>query len=192
MKYLRKLLFFDVHVCPWWAGYMFDNRLRRLFQKPEKILSPYLKEGMTAMDIGCGMGFFTIGMAGLVGENGSVTSVDVQRQMLDITQKRALRAGVADRIALRLCQPGDIGVREKVDFALAFWMLHEVPDQGRFLDQVFAILNPAGKLLVAEPRMHISAARFNESTELVKGTGFIPLGLLPIRLSRAMLFEKPS
>ena len=30
--------FVDERVCPWWHAYTFDNSLRRLFQKPEKIL----------------------------------------------------------------------------------------------------------------------------------------------------------
>ena len=53
--------------CTWWIAYTFDNPLRRLIHKPQKILGNYIKEGMTVMDLGCGMGHFSIGMAGLVG-----------------------------------------------------------------------------------------------------------------------------
>ena len=62
-------------VCPWWGGYFIDNRLRRLLHDPQKILRPYVKPGMTAMDIGCGMGLFSIEMARLVGDNGQVKEV---------------------------------------------------------------------------------------------------------------------
>lgn len=51
------------HVCPWWGGYCIDNRLRRLLHAPEKIVGPYVKPGMTVMDVGCGMGLFSIAMA---------------------------------------------------------------------------------------------------------------------------------
>ena len=54
------------HVCPWWGGYFIDNRLRRLLHNPERLLSPYVQQGMTVMDIGCGMGFFSIAMAAMV------------------------------------------------------------------------------------------------------------------------------
>ena len=46
------------HVCPWWAGYFIDNRVRRLLHNPEKIVGPYVKSGMTVMDVGCGDGAF--------------------------------------------------------------------------------------------------------------------------------------
>ena len=75
------------HVCPWWGGYFIDNRLRRLLHRPETILKPYVQAGMTALDFGCGMGFFSIAMATLVGEQGHVISVDLQSRMLQTLGK---------------------------------------------------------------------------------------------------------
>ena len=43
-----------------------DNFLRRLTHKPQKILSPFIREGMTVLDMGCGPGFFTAELARLV------------------------------------------------------------------------------------------------------------------------------
>lgn len=57
----------DTHVCPWWLCFTFDNVFRKLFHDPEKILSPYVNEGDTALDIGPGMGYFSIPLARLVG-----------------------------------------------------------------------------------------------------------------------------
>ncbi len=56
-------------VCPWWICYTFDNPLRRLIHDPERLLEPYVKPGMTVVDIGCGMGYFTLG-AGEAGRSG--------------------------------------------------------------------------------------------------------------------------
>jgi len=40
-------------VCPWWIGYLLANPLRRwLGQDPAKILSPYVREGMTVLEPG--------------------------------------------------------------------------------------------------------------------------------------------
>jgi cyclopropane fatty-acyl-phospholipid synthase-like methyltransferase len=36
------------------------------------MLGPYVKPGMTVLDVGCGMGFFSIGMARMVGDEGRV------------------------------------------------------------------------------------------------------------------------
>ena len=42
-----------------------DNGFRRFLHKPEKILSPFIREGMTVIDMGCGPGHFTLGIARL-------------------------------------------------------------------------------------------------------------------------------
>jgi len=71
------------HVCPWWLCFTFDNPLRRLIHDPESILGSYVRYGDTVLDIGPGMGYFTIPLAGLVGPSGLVIAADVQQRMLD-------------------------------------------------------------------------------------------------------------
>ncbi len=46
------------HVCPVEEAGILDNKFRRWLQKPQKIVSPYIEEGITVLDIGCGPGFF--------------------------------------------------------------------------------------------------------------------------------------
>ena len=46
------------HVCPVWVGYLLASPVRKLFDNPEKVLAPYVKEGMTVLDVGSAMGFF--------------------------------------------------------------------------------------------------------------------------------------
>ena len=58
--------------CPWWLCFTFDNFLRRRFQNPAKIMSSYVREGWTVLDVGPGMGYFTISLAKLVGPSGKV------------------------------------------------------------------------------------------------------------------------
>ncbi len=67
-------------VCPAELAGSLDNRMRRLLQNPLKILRPYVQEGMTALDVGCGPGFFTLPMAQLVGSSGRVIAADLQRR----------------------------------------------------------------------------------------------------------------
>ena len=107
------------HVCPWWGGYFIDNPIRRLFHNPEKIVSPYVKAGMTAMDVGCGMGFCSIAMAKIVGDSGQVIAIDVQQKMLDVLRQRAAKAGVAGRMLFHKCEQNRLGVVAQADFALA-------------------------------------------------------------------------
>jgi ubiquinone/menaquinone biosynthesis C-methylase UbiE len=178
------------HVCPWWGGYFIDNPLRRLFHNPEKIVGPYVKPGMTVMDVGCGMGMFSIAMAKMVGDTGNVIAVDLQQKMLDVVQKRAAKAGVADRIRTHRCEPDRLGISTLVDFALAFAMVHEVPDQGRLLYEVGGCLKPGGKLLVAKPRLHVSGRTFGKMVALAGKVGLKVVEESKVRWCRAAVMVK--
>lgn len=176
------------YVCPWWAAYTFDHRFRRLLHRPEKILGPYVEPGMTVMDVGCGMGFFSLGLARLVGTGGSVIAVDVQQKMLDVLQRRAERAGLAGRIRRRRCEPGSLGVDAAVDFALAFYMVHEAPDAGALLRQVRSCLRPNARFLVVEPKFHVSSGAFRAMLATATRVGLTLCEEPRIRLSRAAVF----
>jgi cyclopropane fatty-acyl-phospholipid synthase-like methyltransferase len=153
-------------------AYAFDNPLRNLVHEPKKLLSPYVKDGMKVLDIGCGMGYFSIGMAKLVGDSGGVISADLQQKMLDVLKKRATQAGVINRISTELCKENSIEVTGNVDFVLAFWVVHEVPDHKGLFSQVSSVLNPGGKMFIAEPKIHVSEKAFKESLEIAKSHGF--------------------
>jgi ubiquinone/menaquinone biosynthesis C-methylase UbiE len=178
------------HVCPWWGGYFIDNRFRRLLHKPEKILAPYVRPGMRVMDFGCGMGFFAIPMARIVGDGGLVIAADLQQKMLDVLERRAAKAGVASRIRTRRCEPDAIGVAELLDFALAFYSAHEVPDIGRLLGEIRRCLRPGGALLLVEPIGHVTAADFQGILLLAEEAGLTLHDRPKIRLSRAALLER--
>ncbi len=163
------------HTCPWWLGYFLVNPLRRLIQNPEKILGPFIKDGMTAMDVGPGMGFFSIPMAKLAGENGKVICVDIQEKMLRALAKRAQKAGVANRIENRVCTPNSlclVDLKEKIDFALAFAVIHEARDQKALFTQILQALTPSGYLLVSEPKGHVSVEKINQSIITALKCGF--------------------
>lgn len=192
MKLLRKLLFLDNHICPWWFAYTFDNPLRRLIHSPERIVGPYLEDGMTAIDIGCGMGYFSLGMAKLVGVEGKVISADLQQKMLDKLRKRAERGGLADRISLQLCEQGSLVVVEEVDFVLTFWMVHEVPRVKLFFEQIDSILKTSGKWLLVEPKLHTSLSHFEKILSITREMGFRVTERPVVNISYAAVLEKAA
>lgn len=156
-------------------GYWLASPIRRWMQNPEEAVAPYIREGMTVLEPGPGMGFFTLPMAGLVGPSGRVVAVDIQQQMLDGLRKRATRAGLLPRIDLRLAKPESLGIEDlkgAVDFVLAFAMVHETPSAERFFYQVGEALKPGGTLLLAEPAGHVSAAEFETELRLARGARF--------------------
>jgi SAM-dependent methyltransferase len=161
--------------------------IRRWLQNPDKILSPYITEGMTVLDIGPAMGFFTIPAAQMVGKSGKVIAVDVQQKMLKPLLKRAEKAGVADRIVAKLIEPDSIGVSEPVDLCLLFNVVHEVPDAASLFSQIKAILKPSGKALLAEPAWHVPEEEFQETLALASNAGLKVLARPEIRRSRSAL-----
>ncbi len=121
-------------VCPWWLGYLLASPLRRLIQNPAEILSPYVREGMTVLEPGPGMGFFTIELARRVGPSGRVIAIDLQPRMIAGLRRRAAKAGVLDRIDARLAPADSLGIADLagiVDFTLAFAVVHELPALAR-------------------------------------------------------------
>ena len=179
------------HVCPWWLIWTFDNPLRRLLQPPERVLAGLVRPADHCLDMGCGIGYLTIPMAEMVGDAGSVTAVDVQPQMLEGVRRRARRRGLESRVRLKLSGGPGLEVAQPVDFALAFWMLHEVPDQDALLRDVFSALKPGGRFLVTEPKGHVSSAAFTVSVERAASVGFRVLHEPRVRFSRAILLAKP-
>ena len=192
MSRLRKLLFMEEHTCPWWFGYTFDNPLRPLVHPPEHVLGGLVQEGETVADIGCGGGHFTLGLAGLVGTGGRVVAVDLQKKMLARARARAERLGLDGAIDFRPCEQDHLGLKETLDFVLAFWMVHEVSDQKRFFSEILLALKPSGRLLVAEPKVHVTASRFQSTLGVARESGFTVSSRPRVRFSRAVILSPIS
>jgi ubiquinone/menaquinone biosynthesis C-methylase UbiE len=178
-------------VCPAEHAGWLSTSARKLINNPSRILKGLVREGDTAVDLGCGPGFFSLPLAQLVGETGRVVAVDVQKEMLEKLGLRAERAGLATRIVLHLSSSDAIGVTEPADFALAFYMLHEVPNKESFLREIAGMLKAGGRFLLVEPLGHVSKAQFGQTVELVREAGFVPVARPRIAFSRAMLFRRP-
>ena len=180
-------------VCPWWLGYMLINPFRKLMQDPVKILSPYVIQGMTVLEPGPGMGFFTIEIARLVGPSGKVVAVDIQQKMLDALGRRLDKAGLRDRSVLRLVSDQDLNIDDlagKADFALAFAMVHELPDQQAFFKDLFKALKPGGRVLFSEPSGHVNNKMFEASIEAAKSCGFAVESRPVIKRSKSVVLKK--
>ncbi len=181
------------HVCPWWLGYLLASPIRKLIQDPQKILSPYVKSGMAALDIGPGMGYFTIPMARLAGPKGKVYAVDLQEKMIGSLKRRAARSSLNGIIETRICTADSLRITDlagRIDFALTFAVLHETPDIGRVIREVHATLKPGGCLLIAEPSGHVTADDFADTTSKAVNCGFEIVARPTIRRSLTLLLRR--
>jgi len=161
-------------VCPWWMGYLLASPIRRWMQNPDTLLGPYIEPGMTILEPGPGMGFFTLPMAQLVGASGRVVAVDIQAKMLDELRRRAAKAGLLPRVEARLAQPHSLGVADlngKVDLVAAVAVVHELPSAEAFFREAAAALKPEGTLLLVEPSGHVTPTRFAIEIEKARRFG---------------------
>jgi 2-polyprenyl-3-methyl-5-hydroxy-6-metoxy-1,4-benzoquinol methylase len=178
-------------ICPASLAGVLDNRFRRWLHNPERILSHYVKEGMTVLDMGCGPGFFTLALARLVGTTGRVIAVDLQEKMLQRVRKKVSGTELETRLTFHQCSREGLGISEPVDFILAFYMLHEVPDQRILLKEFGFCLKPEGCLLVVEPKyVHVSKKAFLETLQHAQKAGLREVEGTRVCFSRSALFQK--
>jgi len=180
-------------ICPWWLGYVLASPLRRLLQDPVAILKPYVHEGMTVLEPGPGMGFFTVEMARQVGANGRVVAVDVQPRMIAGLNRRLAKARLLERSDTRLASSDSLllqDLRGKVDFVFAMAVVHELPNSRRFFAEVAEAMKPGATLLLAEPAGHVQKDAFEAELQDATAAGLEVINRPTIRRSQAALLKR--
>ena len=177
-------------VCPVELAGSLDSRLRWWLQRPDRILAPHLKPGMTAIDLGCGPGMFTVEMARQVGNKGKVFAVDLQEGMLDKLRRKLAGSDLESRVSTHKCDTDRIALSIKADFALAFFMVHEVPDKLKFFREVASMLKRGGRMLVVEPPFHVSRKEFLTMAELTPALGYNILDSPRISFCKSLLLQR--
>jgi len=177
-------------VCPVERAGSLDSRIRRWLQNPQKILRPYIKVGMTVLDVGCGPGFFSIDMAQMVGNSGRVIASDLQKGMLQKVRDKIKGTELEKRITLHKCEENKIGVSEPVDFVLLFYMVHEIPNKEEFFNEIRTILRPNGQALIVEPPFHVSKSAFEETVRRARDAGFTDVEGPNVIFSKTAILKK--
>jgi ubiquinone/menaquinone biosynthesis C-methylase UbiE len=177
-------------VCPVEIAGRLDNRMRRWLQDPRKILRPYIVEGMTVLDLGCGPGFFSVDIAHMVGRLGRVIAADLQEGMLRKLGHKIQGTELEERITLHKCEENTIGLSEDVDLIFAFYVVHEVPDQRGLFHEMYSILKQDGRVFIVEPPFHVSRTAFEETIGSAQAAGFTLVARPQVLFSRAVILKK--
>ncbi len=181
-------------VCPWWLGYVLASPVRRwISDDPHTLLRRYVREGMTVLEPGPGMGFFTVPLAELVGPSGRVIAVDVQPKMISGLKRRLSKKGLLDRVDTRVAPPESLSIpdlSDKADFILAFAMVHEMPNSANFFREAAQAAKVGAKLLLVEPAGHVKADEFAAELAEAASSGFEVVGRPTVKRSHAALLEK--
>jgi ubiquinone/menaquinone biosynthesis C-methylase UbiE len=179
--------------CPWWVGYFLLAPMRRIPQRPTRILRPFVRPGMVVVEPGCGMGFFTLDLVRMVSPGGRVVAIDLQEKMIAGLRKRAAREGLAGAIDIRLAQPDRLGIDDlvgQVDLVLAFYVVHELQDPAAFFAEIARVLKPDGAALVVEPPLHVSRAAFESSLAVAQRAGLVVARRPRIGPNKAVLLAR--
>jgi SAM-dependent methyltransferase len=140
------------------------RRLRR-------ILEPRAGERM--LEVGPGVGIYSLPIAAALAPNGSLDAFDVQPEMLADLMKRARRAGMTNVVttqgdAQRLPYPD-----RTFDAAYLVGVLGEIPDPAAALSELRRVLKPEGRLVVGEALVvDPDGVRFPTLCEMARRAGF--------------------
>lgn len=179
------------NTCPFWVGHFLAHPFRKIVQNPQKIISPHVKPGFQILEVGSGMGFFTIPMAKKL-KTGHILAVDIEKRTSQVLAKKLKKQKLQNKVTLHNSTSSSLGVKQKdfFDFTFAFYVVHEIKDQQNFFAEVYAATKNGGHILVAEPRKHVEKHEFTKSVARAKRAGFSAVDVPTIPFSRAVLFKK--
>ncbi len=128
-------------------------------EDPDALLAALpLGEGDTAVDMGCGSGYYARRLSVLVGASGTVLCVDIQPEMIALAERNAEEAGLSN-IEFILSEPDDPRLAAgSVDLILLVDVYHEFADPAPMLEAMRKALRPGGVAALAEYRMEGSSA----------------------------------
>ena len=129
----------------------FLERFRKLSEKPEDRLDEIgLKEGMTFLDVGCTLGFYSFPAASIVGEEGLVYALDINGDFIDYIAGKAEKKGI-ENIKAMVAGAQNTGLSpESVDVVFLHLVFHDIEDRREAVEEFRRILKTEGILVIDE------------------------------------------
>lgn len=139
---------------------MLERDSREAMQKPAEIMAALaVKPGERVADIGAGSGYFTLRLAGAVGDAGRVWALDVRQEMLDHIAGRLREAQLAN-VELKLVPPDDPQLPAGgIDTILMVDTIHYVKDRAAYARKLREALAPGGRVVIIDFRRDPDALR---------------------------------
>jgi len=109
-----------------------------------------LAPGHSVLDVGTGTGVVALQAARTVGINGRVIGVDLSDAMLAAARRKAAEADVSDRVEFHKMDAEALEIEARCfDRVLSLFALLHFPDPLHALKEMFRVLRPGGRLVVA-------------------------------------------
>jgi ubiquinone/menaquinone biosynthesis C-methylase UbiE len=125
-----------------------DNPQRRKDIPPRETLEKFgLGDEGIFLDIGCGIGYFTIPAAEML-KRGKAIGIDIMEEMLRHAEERA---GNIKNIEFRQSKEYSFPAEDKsMDYIMLSNVLHEIEDKVKYLVEIKRVLKESGRLYLIE------------------------------------------
>lgn len=110
-----------------------------------------LKKGMTVVDLGCGDGYISRSVAGMVER---VIAIDISGKMLEQLNKKASESGIGNIETIETEAQEVPLVDSSVDIAFASMFLHHIEEPEEIIREIHRILRPGGMAVIADFQKH--------------------------------------
>ncbi len=148
--------------CPFWLSWSLDNPARNLLWNPRTLLErARIAAGERVLEVGPGIGYYTLPLAGTVGPDGSIVCLDLQPAMLAALHDR-LADGDVHNVHLLRGDATHLPFRPGVfDRSVLVTVLGEIPERRLALAEQARVLKADGLLAVGEqfPDPHYQTRR---------------------------------
>jgi len=127
----------------------YDENLRDVI-----IQKANIKTGNIVLDIGCGTGFLSLGVAKAVGKNGKAMGIDISEEMMKKAKENLSMAGFSN-IEFRVGDAENIPLEDNsVDLVVGNMVLHHCPNPESAIEEMARVLKPKGRLVLADMEEH--------------------------------------
>jgi len=148
---VRIVRFFYKFPMPQFLANIIDNPLRRAIQPPrETAIRHGLKKGMNVLEVGPGNGRYTIAAANVLGPEGKIVTIDIEKKMIERVIKRVKQENVANVNA-------EVADVYKLPYEDLFFdviymiaVINEIPDQKSAFKEFHRVLKSDGLLVFSE------------------------------------------
>jgi SAM-dependent methyltransferase len=146
------------NVMGWQGADWLERSERTSEEQPDRALDALGPlAGLTVADVGAGSGYFTVRIAGRVGEKGRVYANDVQPEMLRMLAARIARENIPN---VTLVHGGVDDPKlpvAAIDLVLMVDVYHEFSEPQKMLGAIRKALKPGGRLVLLEYRKEDAA-----------------------------------
>lgn len=119
---------------------------RRTLHADHRRLAEVLAEGMSVLDVGCGSGAITAGVAAAVGPSGRVVGVDVNEQLIEVARERH----AAPNLVFRVAAVTDLPACADFDVVTCARLLLWLADPAAAVAAMVGVARPGGLVLVLD------------------------------------------